>query len=63
MDADSRSSRLDYRSGADVAGDDARAMHRSVKTWLLLGVVWIVGVGVWVVYLAALGYGVLWILA
>ena len=56
MDADTRPSRLDYRSGAEAAADDARTTHRSVRTWLLLVVVWVVGLGVWVVYLGGLGY-------
>ena len=54
--SDPDSSRLDYRSGADAAIDEARAVHRSIRTWLILLVVWVVGIGVWVVYLAALGY-------
>jgi hypothetical protein len=57
------SGRLDYRSGVDAVGDDARAMHRSVRTWVVLLLVWTVGMGVWVVYLAGLGYLVLRLLA
>ena len=53
------SSRLGYRSGADASADDAAAMRRSVKTWVVLMAVWAVGVGVWVVYLGVLGYVVL----
>ena len=53
---------LDYRSGVKAAGDDVHALHRSLQTWMLLVVVWTVGVGVWVVYLAALGYAVVWLL-
>jgi hypothetical protein len=49
------SPRLDYRSTRDAAGDDARAMRRSVRTWVLLTGVWAVGLGVWVVYLAMIG--------
>ena len=48
--------RLDYRSGRDALADEAAAMHRSARTWLLLSAVWVVGVCVWVVYLAAIGY-------
>jgi hypothetical protein len=50
------STRLDYRSTRDAAGDDARAMRRSVRTWALLAGVWSVGLGVWVVYLAMIGF-------
>jgi len=50
---------LPYRSGTDAAADDARAMRRSLKTWTLLGAVWVVGLCVWAAYLAALGYVVL----
>ena len=56
-------SRLDYRSGRDTAADDARAMRRSVRTWILLSAVWLVGVAVWVVYLVAIGVIVLRLLA
>ena len=56
MDTDPASGRLDYRSGRDAAGDDARVMRRSVRTWLVLTAVWVVGLCVWVFYLAALGY-------
>ena len=55
--------RLDYRAGAEAAAEDARATHRSVRTWLLLVAVWAVGLGVWVVYLGALGYLALRLLA
>ena len=61
MDTDP-AGRLDYRSGVAAAGDDVHALHRSLQTWMLLVVVWTVGVGVWVVYLAALGYAVVWLL-
>ena len=61
MDADP-TSRLDYRSGVEAAGDDVHALHRSLRAWAVLVVVWTVGVVVWVVYLAALGYAVLWLL-
>jgi hypothetical protein len=50
------SPRLDYRSTRDAAGDDARAMRRSVRTWVLLTGVWVVGLAVWVVYLAMVGF-------
>lgn len=56
MEPDPASGRLEYRSGQDAAGDDARALRRSVRTWLVLVAVWLVGLGVWVFYLGALGY-------
>ena len=56
MTTDPGSERLDYRSGRDAAADDARAVRRSLKTWAVLLVAWVVGLGVWVFYLAALGY-------
>jgi hypothetical protein len=55
--------RLDYRSGSDTLADEAAAMHRSVRTWLVLSVVWVIGVCVWVVYLAAIGYAVVRVLS
>jgi hypothetical protein len=57
------SPRLDYRSTRDAAGDDARAMRRSVRTWAVLAGVWAVGLGVWVVYLGMVGYLLLRLLA
>jgi hypothetical protein len=51
--------RLEYRSGRDTIVDDTRAMRRSLRTWALLAGVWTLGVGVWVVYLVALGVVVL----
>ena len=63
MDAEPSSSRLDYRSGVDAHDDDAQAMRRSFKTWLVLALVWTIGVGVWVVYLGMLGYLVLRLLS
>ena len=56
MSDDPASGRLDYRSGADTAADDAPPPHRSLRAWLLLLGAWVAGLGVWVVYLAALGY-------
>ena len=47
---------LGYRSGSDAAGDDVRAMRRSVRTWLVVCLVWLVGLAVWVVYLGAIAY-------
>jgi hypothetical protein len=58
-DAVPDSNRLDYRSGRDTAADDARAMRRSLRTWTLLTAVWVVGVGVWIVYLVVIGVIVL----
>ena len=56
MPDDPDSSRLDYRSGADAAVDEALAAHRSINTWLVLLAVWVVGICVWIVYLGAIGY-------
>ena len=47
---------LGYRSRGDAAGDDARAMRRSVRTWVVVCVVWLVGLAVWAVYLGAIAY-------
>jgi hypothetical protein len=55
--------RLDYRSGRDTVADEAAAMHRSVRTWLILSAVWLLGVCVWVVYLGAIGYAVVRVLS
>ena len=55
--------RLDYRSGRDTLADEAEAMHRSAKTWVILSAVWIVGVCVWVIYLAAISYAVVRIIS
>ena len=63
MATDPASGRLDYRSGRDAAGDDARAMRRSLRTWGVLLAVWVVGLVVWVAYLAVLGYVVISLLA
>jgi hypothetical protein len=60
---DTRTNPLPYRSGTDAAADDARAMRRSLKTWTILCLVWVVGLGVWAAYLVALGYLVLRVLA
>lgn len=59
---DSDSTRLDYRAGSDAAADDARVTGRSWRTWVVLCAVWLIGLGVWAVYLAALGYAVVLLL-
>ena len=46
---------IPYRSGRDAAGEP-KIVPRSLRTWLLMSVVWLVGLGVWVVYLAAIGF-------
>ena len=56
MADDPQSKPLGYRSGKDAAGDEARSLRRSLRTWLMLLAVWAVGLCVWVVYLAAIGY-------
>ena len=56
MADDPQSKPLGYRSGQDAAGDEARSLRRSLRTWLMLLAVWAVGLCVWVVYLAAIGY-------
>ena len=43
---------LPYRPKADAVADDAREARRSVRTWLVLCVVWAVGLAVWAAYLA-----------
>ena len=63
MAEDPQSKPLGYRSGTDAAGDEARTLRRSLRTWLMLVVVWAVGLCVWVVYLAAIGYLVIRFLA
>ena len=47
---------LPYRSGRDAAREPKLAPPRSVRTWILLTAVWGVGLGVWVVYLVAIGF-------
>ena len=57
MDTGTESGPLAYRSGRDAAGDDVNATRRRpLRTWALLSAVWLVGLGVWVVYLALIGY-------
>ena len=62
-DGNADQNRLEYRAGRDVAADDAQAMRRSLRTWVVLSAVWAVGVAVWVVYLVVLGALVLRLLA
>ena len=50
---------LGYRSKGDAVVDDVRTMHRSLRTWVLLCVVWAVGLVVWAGYLALVAYLVL----
>lgn len=53
----SSSEPLPYRSGRDAArGEPKLAPPRTVRTWLLLATVWTIGLGVWVVYLVAIGF-------
>jgi hypothetical protein len=47
---------LPYRSGRDAARGEPKIVPRSLRTWLLMSVVWVVGLGVWVVYLVAIGF-------
>lgn len=47
---------LGYRSRGDAAGDDVVAMRRSVRTWVVVCLVWLVGLAVWVIYLGAIVY-------
>ena len=50
---------LGYRSKGDAVVDDVRTMRRSLRTWVLLCVVWAVGLVVWAGYLALVAYLVL----
>jgi hypothetical protein len=50
---------LAYRSKGDAADDDVQTMHRSLRTWVLLCVVWGVGLVVWAGYLALVAFLVL----
>jgi len=56
VETDPSQPRLDYRSGNDARLDDVRAMRRSVRTWAVLTVVWLIGLAVWATYLACIGY-------
>jgi uncharacterized membrane protein YccC len=47
---------LGYRSRSDAVSDDVRAMRRSLRTWVVVCVVWLVGLAVWAVYLGAIAY-------
>jgi hypothetical protein len=51
-DPDPPSSPLSYRSGPEARGDYVTSEHRSVRKWLILSIVWIVGLGVWGLYIA-----------
>jgi hypothetical protein len=54
---------LPYRSKGDAVVDDVHAMHRSLRTWIILCTVWGVGLIVWAGYLALIAYLVLRVLA
>ena len=45
---------LQYRSGDDAVQDGVPPGRRSLQTWLILCAVWVLGLGVWVAYLAVL---------
>ena len=48
----SPASPLSYRNGPEARTDYVSGEQRSVRQWLLLCVVWVVGLGVWGVYIA-----------
>ena len=43
---------LTYRPSTDPALEPAPPAARSLRTWLVLCVVWLIGTGVWALYLA-----------
>lgn len=45
---------LPYRSPSDPDLPQAAPAARSFQTWLLLLIVWLVGLGVWALYIAVL---------
>lgn len=53
---------LAYRSKGDAVEDDVRTMRRSLRTWVLLCLVWAAGLVVWSGYLALIVIGVLRVL-
>ena len=46
---------LNYRPKAEADHEAALATRRTLRTWLILSLVWAVGLVVWVVYLALIG--------
>ena len=46
---------LQYRSDSEARSDDVRAVRRSLRTWLILWLVWAVGLVVWVGYIIVIG--------
>jgi hypothetical protein len=48
----SPASPLSYRSGPEARADYVTADHRSARKWVMLCIVWIVGLGVWGLYIA-----------
>ena len=56
MAQDPASKPIPYRSGRDPASGDPMIVPRSLRTWLLMSVVWLVGLAVWVVYLVSIGF-------
>jgi len=47
---------LPYRSKGDAIAEDVREMRRSVRTWVLLCLVWAGGLIVWAGYLALIAF-------
>ena len=45
---------LNYRAGADANHDPGVAAPRTLRTWLALWAVWLVGLAAWAVYLSVL---------
>ena len=47
---------LAYRSKGDAIADDVQTMRRSFRTWVILLVIWMVGLVVWAGYLAVIAF-------
>ena len=47
---------LPYRSKGDAIAEDVREMRRSVRTWVLLCLVWAGGLIVWAAYVALIAF-------
>jgi hypothetical protein len=47
---------LSYQSSPDARRDVMSAMHRSLKTWTILWIVWAVGLLIWIAYLLLIAF-------
>jgi hypothetical protein len=43
---------LSYRTGVEAQADYVTPDRRSARNWILLAIVWIVGLGIWGLYIA-----------